>query len=77
MPDVNMRHGKGASRHQSDMQPLLLCHPGASQDVAVQIKVKGNMHLLSNVPSSSFLLALLIYHSANPESPTTKTVSSV
>lgn len=29
MCDVNMRHGKGASRHQSDMQALLLFHPGA------------------------------------------------
>lgn len=52
MHDVNMRHGKGASRHQSDMQPLLLFHPGASQDVAVHIKVKRNVHLLSDFPTA-------------------------
>lgn len=50
--DVNMRHGKGASRHHSDMQQLLLFHPGASQDVAVHIKVKGNVHLPSNFPTA-------------------------
>lgn len=73
MHDVNVRHGKGASRHQSDVQPLLLFQPGASQDAAVHIKGERQCAFAFTFPHCSlFLLALLIYHSANPESSTTK-----